>query len=321
MGKVEALLLTSFHFDPNEEELQLLARRFPQVHATVVPERSYTIGQIGKAEIIVGSPRRRDLAGAKALRWLQTPSSGVAPYLDRSLYGGPQILLTNAAGTYGRQIADHVMGMIIAFNHHFLEFHDQMKRGEWKWHIPPKDLWDCTILVIGLGDLGNNVAMRAKAHGMRVLAIKRTVAERPMHVDELYLSERLDTLLPEADFVVICTPSTAETERMIDARRLGLMKRGACLINVARGSAVDQEALVRALSSGQLGSAGLDVTDPEPLPADHPLWSFPNVLITPHASGLSYSDARQVFAVFLENLGHYLEGKPMRNLIDFARRY
>lgn len=321
MRTIEILFLTSTHFCPNEAEITLLKERYPQVSLTVVEGKDYTIEQLAKAEILVGTPRTRDLKEAKNLRWFQAQSSGVTPFVDTSLYVHEDIILTNAKGTYGRQIADHVLGMIIAFNHNLLTYHEQMKQKNWESHWPTKDLWDSTLLIVGYGDIGTNLALRAKAHEMRVIVVKRTPMEIPSHVDAIYTSDSLDEVLPQADYVAVCAAATPDTENLLDRKRLQSMKQGSILINVARGSLVDEEALVELLKDGHIAAAGLDVTQREPLEEESPLWTLPNVLITPHASGFSESDPHQVFALFLENLGHYLGDRKMKNLVDFSRKY
>lgn len=322
MRQIEALFLRCSQLFADEGELARLKAAYPQVIPTVTDEKTYTEEQIAKAQIIVGFPKVADLPKAANLKWLQTPSSGIAPYAIKELYQHDDILITRGTGTYGRQIADHIMGMVIGFNHHMFTYREYMHEHTWKRHVPPVDLWESTILIIGLGDIGRQTALRAKAGGMRVIGIKRTLTELPAGVDELHGPEALDSLLPRADFVVIAANQTKETEGLLDARRIDLMKKGSCLINVARGSLVDQDALIAALERGHLGGAGLDVTTPEPLPPRHKLWDTPYVLITPHVSGRSKNEAHMVFDIFLENLGHYLgDRSKMRNLVDFERQY
>jgi phosphoglycerate dehydrogenase-like enzyme len=321
MNQIETLLLNCSHFRPDASELKKLVEHYPELRVTVADEPSYTIMQLAKAQIVVGFPKPGDLVHAEHLRWLQTPSAGVGQYSNKALFRNKDILLTSAVGTYGKQIADHVLGMIIAFNHYFFTYQRQMETHHWQRYFPTHDIWESTILLIGFGDIGKNIAIRAKAHGMQVLAVKRTMTEKPPYVDELYTTESLDDLLSRADYVVLCVASTPQTENILDERRIGLMKQGSYLINVARGALADQEALVQALQEGRLAGAGLDATEPEPLPPEHPLWRMPNVFITPHASGMSLSDPHQVFDIFFKNLGRYLNGQPMRNLVDFDRRY
>lgn len=321
MKRIKTLFFTCSHFNPDASELARVSETFPELQVTVAAEDSYTPEQIAEVEIIVGFPKAKDLPLAKNLKWLQTPSVGVGQYVDKQIYANENILLTNALGTYGRQIADHVIGMIIGFNHCLFTYWDQMREQKWERNFPVSDLWESTILMIGFGDIGKNLAPRAKAMGMQVLAVKRTLTDKNSSVDELYTVDALDSLLPRADYVVVCAASTPQTEGIMDKTRIGLMKKGSYLINVARGTLIDQDALINALERGQLAGAGLDVTEPEPLPKESKLWHMPNVLVTPHASGLSKSDPHQVFEIFFRNASHYLKNEKMQNLVDFTLKY
>lgn len=321
MRTVETLFLTGTHFNPDEAELAKLKTAYPYLSLTVTGLKTYTLDQLAKAEIIVGTPDPKDLKVAKNLKWMQTQSSGVTQFMTPDVFTNGEIILTNAKGTYGRQIADHVIGSIIAFNHNLLTYHDQMKQNLWKAYFPKIDIWNSTILIIGFGDIGQNIAIRAKAHGMKVIVVKRTAMELPECVDEIYTIDKLDSVLPKADYVAVCVAATAETENMLNEDRLKLMKKGSMLINVGRGSLVDEQALITLLENGYIGSAALDVTQTEPLGEDSRLWSLENVLITPHASGFSYNDPHFVFDLFFENLGHYLGGETLKNQVDFSRKY
>lgn len=315
------LFLTHSHFHPDDGELQLFHSLYPHLEVTTLKGTTYTSEQLAKAEIIVGFPKPEDLVHATSLRWLHAPSSGVTQYADKALFARKDVLLTNSSGTYGKQIADHIIGMIIAFNHNFFTYHNQMKERVWKNIFPSHDIWESTLLIVGLGDIGTNLAKRAKAHGMRVLAVKRTPSEKPSCVDALKTIDELDSLLGQADYLALCPAYTKETEHLIDARRLSMMKSTAYLINVGRGALVDEQALIEALETKRLAGAGLDVTQIEPLPPTSKLWSLENVFITPHSSGLSPSDPHQVFSLFLNNLRKFLHGEPMQNLVDFQRKY
>jgi len=321
MNRIKTLFLTCSHFNPDASELARVAVTYPELQVTIAGEDSYTPEQMAESEIIVGFPKTKDLLMAKNLKWLQTPSVGVGQYVDKQLYADEGILLTNAVGTYGRQIADHVIGMIVGFNHCLFTYRDQMREQKWERYFPGSDLWESTLLMIGFGDIGKNLAPRAKAMGMQVLAVKRTLTGKSNSVDELHTVDELDSLLPRADYVIVCVASTPQTEGIMDKMRIGLMKKGSYLINVARGTLIDQDALINALERGQLAGAGLDVTEPEPLPKDSKLWNLPNVLVTPHASGLSKSDPHQVFEIFFKNAGRYLKNEKMQNLVDFTLKY
>jgi len=149
-----------------------------------------------------------------------------------------------------------------------------MKSKLWKRYFPTKDLWESTLLIIGLGDIGTQLALRAKAHGLRVLAVKRTATEKPSYVDELGTEKDLDAFLVRADYLVLCAASTDQTEHLLDERRIALLPPGSYVFNVGRGNLLDEQALVQALQSGRIKGAGLDVTTIEPLPQDHVLWTM-----------------------------------------------
>jgi phosphoglycerate dehydrogenase-like enzyme len=321
MKQIQALLLTHSHFNPTADDIARLKQTYPMIAVTIADHATYDPAILTDKEIIAGFPKPAHLQEAKALRWLQTPSSGVGQYMDRSLFSVDDVMITNAKGTYGRQIASYIIGSIIGFNHHLFTYRSQMAQRLWKEYLQKKDLWDSTLLIIGFGDIGNHAAQLAKAHGMRVLAVKRTAASPPEYVDALHTIDELDTILPEADYVALAVASTDQTNHLIDRHRLSLMKRDAYLINVGRGNLVDQDALIDALQANEIGGAALDVTNPEPLEAESPLWAMENVLITPHASGLSHNDPARVYSLFFENLGRYVRGEELKNRVDFTRGY
>ena len=177
------------------------------------------------------------------------------------------------------------------------------------------------MLVVGLGGIGSEVARRAHGFDMKVLATRRSRKERPAYVDRQGTAQDLDAMLPLADVVVLAVPLTEETEGMINARTLELMKPGAYLVNIARGKVVDTDALVTALESGKLAGACLDVTDPEPLPADSPLWEMPNVVITPHVASRAALTGERRKDLFLSNLRRFGAGEPLLNVVDLSVGY
>ena len=177
--------------------------------------------------------------------------------------------------------------------------------------------------VLGLGDIGGEFAKRAKALGARVIGVRRTGTDKPDFVDELIHTDKLDEYLPQADCVAITLPGTTATKGMFDAERMAKMKDGAILLNVGRGMIVDTDALCAALENGKLAGAGVDVTDPEPLPTDHPLWKMENAVITPHISGGYHLQEThdRIVRIMAENLKRFLAGEPLRNVIDFSTGY
>lgn len=265
------------------------------------------------------------LRAAGKLRWVQAHSAGVDRYLRvAELVEAEEVVLTNMRTVHGPAIADHAFAMLLSLTRDLRPHLDPANRGAWNRRgsgVEPIALEGRTMLVVGLGGIGSAVAQRAKGFGMRVLATRRSDVPPPPYVDLQAKPDALHELLAETDVVAICVPLTRETEGMIGDRELAALKPGAYLVNVGRGRVVDTEALVRALESGRLAGACLDVTDPEPLPADHPLWSMPNVVITPHVSGRSELTGRRRRAVFLENLRRFAAGEPLLNVVDKQAGY
>lgn len=256
-------------------------------------------------------------AGPK-LRWIQLWSAGVERYVSVPALRDSDIVLTNLRIIQGPEIADHAFALLLTLTRDIKFFDAQMSTGwgERRSRIPMIELRGKTALVIGLGGIGTQVAQRAAGFGMRVLAID--ARDLPIHrdVERVRRPEELDALLPEADVVFSCVPRTAESEGMLGPDQFQLMKKGAYLVNVSRGAIVDTPALVAALESGHLAGAGLDVTHPEPLPDDHPLWKMENVVITPHVAGFSDRLGERQRELFRDNLERFVTGRPLRHVVD-----
>ena len=265
------------------------------------------------------------LAKAPNVRWVQSMSAGVDRYMGvKALVDDDRIVMTNQKGAYGPAIADHVFAMVLSHARDLRFYADRQREGTWARggnDGKAYALQGRTLLVLGLGGIGSEVALRGHAFGMRVLATRRTEAEKPEYVERVGKPEDTLELLAEADVVVLCVPLTPETENLIDARALAAMKPGAVLVNIARGKVVDTQALLAALDSGRLGGACLDVTEPEPLPKDHPLWLHPRVLITPHVAADAELSGERAFAVLQENLRRFGAGEPLVNVVDKQAGY
>lgn len=266
------------------------------------------------------SALRRILAAAPNLRWIHTPSAGVEHLLIPEILER-DIVLTNSAGAQAIPIAEFVLMYML--NHAKRAFDlkalapDEWDRGD---DIPCDELFERTLLIIGYGNIGAEVAKRARAFGMRILASRRH--PRPTDGVDLMVGESgWRDLLPQADYVVIATPLTAATRGMFDADAFRRMKSSAYLINIARGQIVDTDALLEALHSGRIAGAALDALPVEPLPPDHPLWKAPNVWITPHISYSSPRTRERTVNLFFENLRRYLNGEPLLNVVDKAAGY
>ncbi len=293
---------------------------------------SEALAAVRGAEVYIGMGVPREIfvvattGPEAALRWAHTGSAGVGAALYPEMLAS-DVMLTNSAGVMGPPIAETVLGMALYFARGFDLALETVRRHEWAKEAiyepssPVRELGGATMGIIGYGGVGREVGARARALGMRVLATKRTPAPAPEGVELLFGDEGLRRLLAESDVVVLTVPGTRETKALIGREQLALMKREAVLINIARGTIVDEPALIEALRQGRLRGAGLDVFAKEPLPLDSPLWDMPNVLGTPHVSAVSPLYWQRETELIVENLGRYLAGRPLLNGVDKARGY
>lgn len=318
---INILILTDSLFNVNDEQKKLITDIAENAVVTVVPNKSATGEMIAEAEIIFGLPKPADLKNAKNLRWLQLVSAGADKYIDKNLYANRDIILTNSSGVYGIPIAEHVFAMILAFNRNLQEY--TLLKQEKRWHVinEVREFYGSTVGVIGLGDIGREVAKRAKALGAKVIALKKNPSGKPDYVDQLYLTEEIDEVLKQSDYVILTLPATNKTRGIISEERLRIMKPNAFLVNIGRGELICQEALVKALKNNWIAGAGLDVTTPEPLPEDNPLWELSNVMITQHSSGISKENDARRLNIFLDNLKRYLNNEKLKNEVDFSEGY
>ena len=287
-----------------------------------LPGQPVTQEDVDWAQVILGNVPAAMLHGSPALEWLQTNSAGVEAYIQPGVLAG-DTLLTNASGAYGLAIVEHMLGMLLELFKKLELYRDAQKSGAWQSQGAVKAVYGSTVLVLGMGDIGGEFAARCKALGAKVIGVRRSPRPCPEYADEVHLLEDLDSLLPQADVVAITLPGTDATRGLMSRERLAKMKEGAVLLNVGRGFIVDTEALCDALERGHLSGAGVDVTDPEPLPPTHRLWNIPTAVVTPHISGFYHlrETHERIVGIFLENLRHFQAGEPLRNLVDFATGY
>jgi phosphoglycerate dehydrogenase-like enzyme len=282
------------------------------------------------AEIYLGLGLPRDLLTAALteparLRWIHTGAAGVASLLHPEL-SERDITLTNSAGIHAPPIAETVLGMMLHFARGLDHAVRAQQRADWRADryetadSGVRELAGATLGIVGYGGIGHAIAQRARSLGMHVAALRRTPSDDES-AEMISGPDSLGRLLEMSDVVVLCVPATAATRGMIGAPELERMRDDAVLINVARGSILDEAALIGALRGGRLRGAGLDVFATEPLPPDSPLWSMPNVLITPHVSATSPRYWEREGELILDNLGRYLDGRPLRNVVDTAAGY
>lgn len=297
---------------------------------TVAPDVEFTVAdqgdsaeQVASADVLFGICSPEVLAAARSVRWIHLLSAGVEQCVSIPAVRERDILVTNLQRIGGPIIAEHVMAMTLAFSRG-LDFYIPAKARH-EWRRAPRGRAEViqgkTMLVVGLGGIGSEVAQRANALGMRVIATRANGRSGPSFVDYVGLPDELSKLAGDADFVVNTAPLTKQTRGIFDAAFFAKMQPTAYFINVARGGSVVTDALVAALKSQQIAGAGLDVTDPEPLPADHPLWDAPNLIITPHVANDSDLGGGARAAISTENLRRYVEGERMLSVVDVAREY
>ena len=304
-------------FPIDEEDKKRLEEKFPNLEITYSQPDEVSIREIGNADIVIGNPKVAQLKYAAKLQWLQLRSAGADEYASCP-YLGEKVLLTNGRGAYGSRLAEYMLGGILALQKHFPAYWEHQKRREWKKEGLVRQIAGSVVLVLGVGDIGGTFAKYCKAMGAYVIGLRRQEGRPCDTVDEIYGIGSLDKLLPRADIVAMCLPNTPQTAGVIGERQLAFMKEGAILVNVGRGIAVDTPSLCAALERGKLYGAVLDVTEEEPLPADHPLWQYDNVILTPHIAGTF--DQKEGFHNFYmiaeENISRFFEGKTLRNLVD-----
>ncbi len=262
-------------------------------------------------------------AAPASLKWYCCSYAGVDPYCKApGLFANPDCLLTNS-NCYGVTIAEHVVMVLLMLLRRMPEYEEVVRSRGWSNQLPIRSIRDNTFTILGTGDIGVNVADRLRGMGAaRITGLSRSGRARE-GFDEVLPISRLDEALPQARNLIMALPGTAETYHILNRARIALLPRGAYVVNVGRGAAMEQEPLAEALNAGRLGGAALDVMDPEPLPGDHPLWTARNIILTPHVSGnmtLGYTCDRNV-EMFCEDLGNYAAGRPLNGLIDRARGY
>ena len=276
------------------------------------------------AHIIIGEPKNDELLLCGQLEFMQSPSSGANYYVQGGCFPETAILCSST-GCYGHVIAEHMLAMLLSLCRRLPEYRDQQHRHEWQLLRHDKQLSGCTVLILGAGDIGTTLAMWLRPMVGRIIGIRRTLRDFPDCYDEIATTGELDKYLGEADIVLCALPHTPETVGLLNRERLAHMKKDAVLVNGGRGSLIDQDALCDLLDAGHFWGVGLEVTSPEPLPADHPLWNKPRCIITPHASGNSFAPdsplVQTIWAHMIQNVTAYLNGDPLASQIDFSTGY
>jgi phosphoglycerate dehydrogenase-like enzyme len=303
---------------------QQLQTQFPDVRFLFSDQHDLPDGFEVADVVIPWGVSTQQLASMQRLRWVQTVSAGV-DRMDFEELRRRGIPLTNSSGIHANNIAEHIMSLMLAFARKLPYLVREQEQHRWSsevGRISSFEITGQTLLVLGLGKIGEQLAVRGKGMQMRVIATRRRIEiDRESVADEVFPLSALAERIGEADHVAITLPLTRDTEGLFSAALIEKMKPGAYLYNIGRGSIIDQDALIKALQSGRLGGAGLDVTTPEPLPADSPLWDLDNVIITPHTSGSSPKLMERAVALWIDNLKRFLAGEPLRNVVDLDAGY
>lgn len=284
---------------------------YPDGHVPAELARQY--------EVLYGMPDRAALRTFTSLKWFCGNFAGVDAYLDDALYPSPDVILTNSSGAYGVTIAEHLIMVTLMLLRHASAYVLEAAAHRWGPVLPMRSIMGSTITVVGTGDIGTEFARRAKAMGAKsIRGVRRTMKPADPAFDSVHTHDQLESLLPDTDLLVLALPSTPDTIGFLSRRRIALLPKTAFVINVGRGSAIDQPALVDALNAGQLAGAALDVFVQEPIPDGDPIWDAKNLLLTPHVSGqlsLGYTRDKNV-ALFCEDLENYAAGRPLARYVD-----
>ncbi|HET9995481.1 MAG TPA: D-2-hydroxyacid dehydrogenase [Candidatus Acidoferrum sp.] len=312
---------------PKPAMAEAIRKRWPEMRVLHLTNYDELPPELPDTDIFVGySLRPKQLRDAKKLKWIHSTAAGVAQLMYPELRESG-LLVTNPSGIFSVPMGEHTMGLLVALARNFPDSVRQQDAKRWAqqeiWDKPQHltELNGQVLLIVGYGSIGREVAKRAKAFDMRVWGVTRSGEGEREYAEKIFAVARLHEALPQADYVLIAAPETVETKHLIGAAEIGKMKRGARLINVGRGSLLDEAALIRALESGGLGGAALDVAETEPLPEESPLWTTPNLMITPHTSGVSDRLWERQTGILMELLERWFDGRAMFNRVDFARGY
>ena len=286
-------------------------------------QRAHWASQVARAEVSFDFDWEKPnemLRRAPKLRWVQSTSSGIGPMLDKIGVSSSDLIVTNAAGIHAQALAEFVITAALYFTKEIPRLNALKAEKKWERYCG-SEIAGTRMLVVGMGSVGRHVAQLASSLGIEVVGHRRQVGEPPPGVSRMVDADGLDAALTDVDFLVLIAPDTPLTRNMIDRRRLELLPERAVIINIGRGSLIDEPAMIEMLTSGRLRGAGLDVFATEPLPPTNPLWDLPNVLVVPHSASTVYQENDRLVDLFIENLHRYLDGRPMINVFNRERKY
>jgi phosphoglycerate dehydrogenase-like enzyme len=304
---------------PPPERMAQFTSAYPDVAFVVARDRAELEAQIADADAVFGGLNAGELRAARKLRWVQSPGAGV-----EWLWGVPAIVdtdiqVTNTRGAHAETIAEHTFFLLLALTRQVrtqLDFQARKEWDAWKFRDTLRGIKGLTMGIVGFGNIGRAIAERAHAFGLNLLTVDAHPGTPAHGVAEVWPLERFDEMCAQSDILVTAVPITPQTRGMIGAKQIGLMKDRGYILAMSRGGIIDEKALVAALESGKLAGAGLDVQATEPMAEDDPLWTAPNTIVTPHVSGASELTTSLMWNFFFENVGKFLKGEPLTNLVD-----
>ncbi|MCL2592608.1 MAG: D-2-hydroxyacid dehydrogenase [Defluviitaleaceae bacterium] len=317
MQAIKNVLVT---IDLNELQKKEIENIMPNANFTYKRTNDVLAEEAQLANIILGNVAPSLIEGSTNLKWLQLYTAGSERFHSTI---PKDAILTNAVGSYGLGISEYLIGYTLMLMKKLHLYRDNQNKALWRSEGEILSIQGSKTLIIGLGDIGSEFGKRMKALSSYVIGVKRTMTEKPDYVDELYTSEDVDKLLPEADIIALAVPDTQNTKHIISKERLEKLKETAIILNVGRGSAIDTEALCDAVLEGKVLGAALDVTHVEPLPSDHRAWSVENIVITPHISGgfnLKYTRDKAA-SIIVENFKAYANGEKLQNVVNLEIGY
>ena len=302
----------------SESDFRELRAAAPSLNI-VVATRENLLQELADADAVIGGLNKEQFLAAKKLKWMQVTSAGVENQLAIPEIKNSQVVMTNMKIVQGPEIADHALALLLALTRRLDVAIQDRASQTWRplaQYGPPLELPGKTAVIIGVGGIGMQIAVRAKAFGMTVIGVDPKDIPYAPHLDRTVWPDRLDSVLPEADVVFVSAPHTPQTDKMLKAEQFARMKKGVIFVAVSRGKLYDNNALVDALKSGHVSAAGLDVTENEPLPAGHPLWKTGRVIITPHIAGRSDGEGARYFELYKDNLIRFAKGERLRHQVD-----
>ena len=318
MAELTVVLST---WSERRDKVEQLRHRFSQIEF-VVPSNDAEYAEVmPRAHVVVGRLPQELLPQARNLRWIQNQGAGVDRLLTPEVIAS-DVIVTNAQSLHAAQISEHVLTMMLCFARDFRKILQAQRDHVWRPpEFDPFCLGGQSLGVVGAGGIGSALAEKAHHLGMRVIGLRRRPKEKPSYLDKLVGSDGLHDLLRQSDHVAVCCPLTAATTGLIGEEELHAMKPSAYIYNIGRGRIIQAEPLLTALKEGWIAGAGLDVTDPEPLPPDSELWDMPNVIVTQHTSGTAPHNDDRFFDLLEENIGRFLSGEPLLNVVDKEAGY